>query len=206
MDENKDGLEPRASQREKHYQGHRVFESPWRRLWKECGFIVVTVVVMLVVLKVILQIAWVPSGSMENTLPTKSILLSWQLPYVFSDPIPERGEIVTFRSDELDKLLVKRVIGLPGDTVSIKNGYVYINGEKLDESYLPRQGVTAAGHQEEYVVPEGCLFFLGDNRVNSQDARLWDNPYIPVDKVRSHVLVCISFLKENSWRGIRVVS
>ena len=103
-------------------------------------------------------------------------------------------------------ILVKRVIGLPGDTVSIQNGYVYINGEKLEESYLPRQGVTAAGNQEEYVVPEGCLFFLGDNRTNSQDARLWDNPYIPVDKVRSHVLVCISFLKENSWRGIRVVS
>ena len=68
---------------------------------------------------------------------------------------------MTFRSEELGKLLVKRVIGLPGDTVSIKNGYVYINGEKLEESYLPRQGVTAAGNQEEYVVPEGCLFFFG---------------------------------------------
>ena len=76
----------------------------------------------------------------------------------------------------------------------------------IRDGALPRQGVTAAGNQEEYVVPEGCLFFLGDNRTNSQDARLWDNPYIPVDKVRSHVLVCISFLKENSWRGIRVVS
>ena len=157
-------------------------------------------------LKVILQIAWVPSGSMEDTLPTRSLLLSWQMPYVFADPTPQRGDVVTFRSEELGKLLVKRVIGLPGDTVSIQNGYVYINGEKLEESYLPRQGVTAAGNQEEYVVPEGCLFFLGDNRTNSQDARLWDNPYIPVDKVRSHVLVCISFLKENSWRGIRVVS
>ena len=170
---------------------------------EEWGLIVA---VMLVLLKVILQIAWVPSGSMEDTLPTRSLLLSWQMPYVFADPTPQRGDVVTFRSEELGKLLVKRVIGLPGDTVSIQNGYVYINGEKLEESYLPRQGVTAAGNQEEYVVPEGCLFFLGDNRTNSQDARLWDNPYIPVDKVRSHVLVCISFLKENSWRGIRVVS
>ena len=120
---------------------------------------------------------------------------------------PDYGDIVVVDGyTSYGKPLVKRVIGLPGDTVSIKNGYVYINGEKLEESYLPRQGVTAAGNQEEYVVPEGCLFFLGDNRTNSQDARLWDNPYIPVDKVRSHVLVCISFLKENSWRGIRVVS
>lgn len=206
MDENKDGLEPRESQREKHYQGHRVFESPWRRLWKECGFIIVTVVVMLVVLKVILQIAWVPSGSMENTLPTKSILLSWQLPYVFSDPIPERGEIVTFRSDELDKLLVKRVIGLPGDTVSFRDGYVYINGQKLDEPYLPQQGITVPGRQSEYKVPEGCLFFMGDNRTGSYDARSWNEPFVPVSKVRSHVLLCISVLKSNSWQGIRAVS
>ena len=177
-----------------------------KRFWKEWREVILILAAVFVVFKFILQIAWVPSGSMETTLPTKSLLLSWQLPYVLADPTPQRGEMVTFWSDEMNKLLVKRVIGLPGDTVSIKNGYVYINGEKLEESYLPRQGVTAAGNQEEYVVPEGCLFFLGDNRTNSQDARLWDNPYIPVDKVRSHVLVCISFLKENSWRGIRVVS
>ena len=212
MDENKDGRQPADPQlpdggSAARYPGRRLQkESTARRLWRDYGFAPITVAVMLVLFKVILQIAWVPSGSMEDTLPTRSLLLSWQMPDVFADPTPQRGDVVTFRSEELGKLLVKRVIGLPGDTVSIKNGYVYINGEKLDESYLPRQGVTAAGNQEEYVVPEGCLFFLGDNRVNSQDARLWDNPYIPVDKVRSHVLVCISFLKENSWRGIRVVS
>ena len=212
MDENKDGLQPADPQLPGRgsagsYPGRRLQkESTARRLWRDYGFAPITVAVMLVLLKVILQIAWVPSGSMEDTLPTRSLLLSWQMPYVFADPTPQRGDVVTFRSEELGELLVKRVIGLPGDTVSIRNGYVYINGEKLEESYLPRQGVTAAGKQEEYVVPEGCLFFLGDNRTNSQDARLWDNPYIPVDKVRSHVLVCISFLKENSWRGIRVVS
>ena len=156
MDENKDGLEPRESQREKHYQGRRVVESPWRRLWKECGFIIVTVVVMLVVLKVILQIAWVPSGSMENTLPTKSILLSWQLPYVFSDPIPERGEIVTFRSDELDKLLVKRVIGLPGDTVSFRDGYVYIAESPLFEITRNRGSPSPAGRASIRCPRDAC--------------------------------------------------
>lgn len=182
MDENKDGRQPADPQlpdggSAARYPGRRLQkESTARRLWRDYGFAPITVAVMLVLFKVILQIAWVPSGSMEDTLPTRSLLLSWQMPYVFADPTPQRGDVVTFRSEELGKLLVKRVIGLPGDTVSIKNGYVYINGEKLDESYLPRQGVTAAGNQEEYVVPEGCLFFLGDNRVNSQDARLWDNP------------------------------
>ena len=106
----------------------------------------------------------------------------------------------------MNKLLVKRVIGLPGDTVSFRDGYVYINGEKLDEPYLSQQGITAAGRQEEYTVPEGCLFFMGDNRTGSYDARSWEEPYIPVGNVRSHVMLCVSVLKDNSWRGIRAVS
>ena len=66
-------------------------ESTARRLWRDYGFAPITVAVMLVLLKVILQIAWVPSGSMEDTLPTRSLLLSWQMPYVFADPTPQRG-------------------------------------------------------------------------------------------------------------------
>ncbi len=181
-------------------------ENTWRRLWKDYGYIPVTVVCMLLLFKVIFQIAWVPSGSMETTLPTKSLLFSWQLPYAVSDPTPQRGEIVTFWSDEMGKLLVKRVIGLPGDIVTFQDGFVYINGQELDESYLPRQGITASGSREEYVVPEGCLFFMGDNRTGSWDARSWNDPFVPVENVRSHVLLCISFLKDNSWRGVRAVA
>ncbi len=181
-------------------------ENTWRRLWKDYGYIPVTVVCMLLLFKVIFQIAWVPSGSMETTLPTKSLLFSWQLPYAVSNPTPQRGEIVTFWSDEMGKLLVKRVIGLPGDIVTFQDGYVYINGEELDESYLPRQGITANGSREEYVVPEGCLFFMGDNRTGSWDARSWNDPFVPVKNVRSHVLLCISFMKGNSWRGVRAVA
>ena len=207
MDENKDDLLPQKVpdqelSTEGAYKGRRLQqEGKWRRLWQDYGFVPTTVIVMLVLFKVILQIAWVPSGSMETTLPTRSLLLSWQLPYVFSDPTPQRGEIVTFWSDSMGKLLVKRVIGLPGDTVSFEGGYVYVNGEKLAETYLPQQGLTEAKTQQSYQVPEGCLFFLGDNRTGS-----WDDPYVPVSNVRSHVMVCISFLKDNSWRGIRAVS
>ena len=207
----RDGLQPESKPDTEHRAGEscpgRRLEKGGglRRLWQEYGFIPVTVAVMLLLFRVILQIAWVPSSSMETTLPTKSLLLSWQLPYVLTDPVPQRGEVVTFRSDELNKLLVKRVIGLPGDTVSFQDGYVYVNGEKLDESYLPRQGQTASGSREVYVVPEGRLFFLGDNRTGSWDARSWEDPFIPVENVRSHVMVCVSFLKGNSWLGIRGV-
>ena len=181
-------------------------KSKARKLWDDYGYMVITLAVVFVVFRIILQLAYVPSGSMETTLPTRSLLLSWQLPYAVSDPTPQRGEIVTFWSDEMGKLLVKRVIGLPGDTVSFRDGYVYVNGEELDESYLPRQGISASGSREEYAVPEGHLFFLGDNRTGSWDARSWDDPFIPVENVRSHVLVCISFLKGNSWLGIRAVA
>ena len=212
MDENKDDLLPQKVpdqelSTEGAYKGRRLQqEGKWRWLWQDYGFIPTTVIVMLLLFKVILQIAWVPSGSMETTLPTRSLLLSWQLPYVFSDPTPQRGEIVTFWSDSMGKLLVKRVIGLPGDTVSFEGGYVYVNGEKLAETYLPQQGLTEAKTQQSYQVPEGCLFFLGDNRTGSYDARSWDDPNVPVSNVRSQVMVCISFLKDNSWRGIRAVS
>lgn len=212
MDENRDGLQPESKPDTEHRAGEscpgRRLEKGGglRRLWQEYGFIPVTVAAMLLLFRVILQIAWVPSSSMETTLPTKSLLLSWQLPYVLADPTPQRGEVVTFWSDEMNKLLVKRVIGLPGDTVSFRDGYVYINGEKLNEPYLSQQGITAAGRQEEYTVPEGCLFFMGDNRTGSYDARSWEEPYIPVGNVRSHVMLCVSVLKDNSWRGIRAVS
>ena len=75
-----------------------------------------------------------------------------------SDPVPERGDIVTFWDEELNKVLVKRVVGLPGETLSFKNGYTYVNGEKLDESYLPT-GITYPRHEgDTFTVPEGCIF------------------------------------------------
>ena len=106
-------------------------KSGFAAFWSDFGYLIVTAVVVVLVFRVILQLSWVPSGSMETTIPKKTLLISWQLPYVMGDPVPERGNIVTFWSDELDKLLVKRVIGLPGDTVSFSGGYVYINGQRL---------------------------------------------------------------------------
>ena len=186
--------------------GKRLAPESRGGFWNNWGYLIVTVAVIVVLFKVIFQLSWVPSGSMETTIPEDTLLISWQLPYMVSDPTPQRGDIVTFWSDELGKLLVKRVVGLPGDEITFQDGYTYINGEMLDESYLPRQGISASGSREEYAVPEGHLFFLGDNRTGSWDARSWDDPFIPVENVRSHVLVCISFLKGNSWLGIRAVA
>ena len=133
-------------------------------------------------------------------------LVGWRLPYVVSDPVPERGDIVTFWDEELNKVLVKRVVGLPGETLSFKNGYTYVNGEKLDESYLPTQGITTLPDSmadKTFTVPEGCMFVMGDNRTGSNDSRLLGEPYIPIEAVQARMLVAISVGSDQSWQGVR---
>lgn len=174
-----------------------------KRFWKEWGEVVLILAAVYVVFKFIIQIAWVPSGSMETTLPTRSLLVGWRLSYLVADPEPERGDIVTFWNEELGKVLVKRVIGLPGDTVTFQNGNVYINGEELDESYLPAQGITEC--DKTFTVPEGCFFPLGDNRTGSFDARGWDEPYIAISQIQARPFVVVSIGGDQSWQGIRIV-
>ena len=180
-------------------------KSKARRLWDDYGYMVITLAVVFVLFRIIFQLAYVPSGSMETTLPTKSLLLGWRLPFVVSDPTPERGDIVTFYSDELGKLLVKRVIGLPGDHITFRDGYTYVNGEKLAEGYVIEQGVTDSS-PTEFNVPEGHIFLMGDNRPGSYDCRAFSQPYIPLEKVESRVLLAISIGSSQSWQGVHWVA
>ena len=120
--------------------------------------------------------ATVPTGSMENTIMPGDRIIALRLTYYFSQP--QRGDIAVFRyPDDPDVLYVKRVIGLPGETVNIKDGKVYINdsAEPLDDSYVKE---TPLGDYGPYQVPEGCYFMMGDNRNNSLDSRFWVNKYV----------------------------
>lgn len=195
---------PQTEAAQVEVSGTAPAQSRARRLWKDYGYMVITLAVVFVLCKVIFQLAYVPSGSMETTLPTKCLLIGWRLPYTVSDPVPDRGDIVTFYSDELEKVLVKRVIGLPGDRISFKNGYTYVNGEKLDESYLPVQGITECA--QEFEVPEGCFFAMGDNRTGSYDCRYFGDPYIPVSKIQAQMLAAFSVGSDQSWQGVRWVA
>ena len=179
-----------------------------RRIWDATGYIITPVVVMFLLLGVVFSLAWVPTSSMEPTLPTKSYFLGWRLPYFFGDPTPARGDVVMFRSDEMDEIMVKRVIGLPGDVVTLEGGYVYVNGEALEEDYLQPevQGTTyVTGMSDRFEVPAGCIFVMGDNRTGSFDSRAWNQPYIPVEKIRSQAVICVAFLPECTWRGVHLL-
>ena len=181
--------------------GKRLAPESRGGFWNNWGYLIVTVAVIVVLFKVIFQLSWVPSGSMETTIPEDTLLISWQLPYMVSDPTPQRGDIVTFWSDELGKLLVKRVVGLPRDEITFQDGYTYINGEMLDESYLPRQGITQCS--ASFLVPEGCVFVMGDNREWSKDSRLLQEPYIPAASIQGQMLLAFSIGSGQSWQGVR---
>ena len=96
----------------------------------------------------------------------------------------EKPNGIVFSPDE-KILYVKRIIGLPGETVQIKDGAVFINGTKLDEPYLNEPMIGGSG---TYKVPEGKYFMLGDNRNNSKDSRYWQNKYVSKDKILGKVV------------------
>lgn len=130
----------------------------------------------------------VPSGSMETTIMTGDRIIGSRLAYKLGGD-PERGDIVIFDHEtgpgNEETRLVKRVIGLPGETVEIRDNQLYIDGTLQDEPYL-REAMESDDYHFE--VPEGCYLMLGDNRNYSADARYWPDPYVPEKKILAKVL------------------
>lgn len=132
----------------------------------------------------------IPSGSMENTIMTGDKVLTFRLAYLFSEP--KRGDIVVFPFPDDESVdYIKRIIGLPGETVEIRDGAVYINysEEPLDEPYV-KEPWDEEGDGDHYifVVPEDSYFMMGDNRRDSMDSRYWNNHFVHEDKIKSKAL------------------
>ncbi len=166
------------------------------------GLILMAFILALLIKSFLVQAFFIPSGSMEPTLMKGDRVLVLKVPYYFHDP--RRGDIIVFEDpdpkpqsdrgivggffhwmfqglgvqhpDQED--FIKRVIGLPGDTVWAQSGTVYVNDQPLEEPYLTQK-------TEDFPkthVPEGSLFVMGDNRGNSLDSR-YGLGFIPIDKV-----------------------
>ncbi len=117
----------------------------------------------------ILQISYIPTGSMIPTLNEREAVLVIRIPYYFREP--SRGEVIVFKyPQDPTKEYVKRLIGLPGDIIEIKNGVVYVNGKALDEPYVKNKSSDNYGPIK---VPKDNYFVLGDNRPVSVDSRYW---------------------------------
>lgn len=139
------------------------------------------VILAFIISKLLIVNAVVPTGSMENTIMPKDRLIGNRLAYKMDDP--ERGDVIIFRyPDDEKKLYVKRIIGLPGETVTIKDGKVYIGDstEPLIENYIKEEFTGEFG---PYVVPDDSYFMLGDNRNNSLDSRYWENKFVKREKI-----------------------
>lgn len=115
-------------------------------------------------------------------------ILGWRLTYNFREP--KRGDIVIFKyPDNENENYIKRIIGLPGEKVTIKEGKVYIGDstEPLEEDYVKEEW---SGGDGVYWVPEDSYFMLGDNRNNSKDSREWVNKYVHRDKILGEASFC----------------
>ena len=129
----------------------------------------------------------IPSGSMETTIMTNDMVFSEKVTYYTRSP--ERGDIVTFEDPETaGRTLIKRVIATAGETVTLENGKVCVDGTPLDSytnglpSYALKSNVTYP-----YTVPDGYVWVMGDNRTNSQDSRYFGA--IPVSSITGKAVV-----------------
>ena len=139
----------------------------------------------------------IPSGSMEDTLLIGDYIMVNR--YVFSPAgselerklLPSRdirhGDVIVFKFPQQPEIdYIKRVIGLPGDTVEIRKGYVYVNGEKLDEPYV-KEAYRLPDSHEPFVVPPDKYWVMGDHRDRSSDSRVWG--FVSRDLIKGRALL-----------------
>jgi signal peptidase I len=141
---------------------------------------IVAVLVALLIQAFLVKPYRIPSASMEDTLMIGDRVLVDRISWRFSQPA--RGDIAVFHAPMAGPVLIKRIIGMPGDEISLQGGLVYINGRRLDEPYVrrvngrqepsePFSNGMPWSLQEPFKVPAGSYFMMGDNRTDSGDSR-----------------------------------
>ncbi|QIZ70219.1 signal peptidase I [Oxynema aestuarii] len=154
-------------------------ENPWIEGLKTIGL---SAVLALGIRHFVAEARYIPSGSMLPTLQINDRLIVDKLVYRFKEP--QRGDIIVFSPTEalqrqnFKDAFIKRVIGLPGETIEVKGGRVYVNDRPLRESYIEDRPNYQYG---PVTVPEDSYLVLGDNRNNSYDSHYWG--FVPQDRI-----------------------
>ena len=166
----------------------------WQEVFSWARTIILTLILAFAINSFVIVNARVPTGSMEYTIQVNDRIVAFRLSYLFRPPA--RYDIVVFRGPEGDPTLyVKRIIGLPGDSLIIVDGHVYVSGSTLPLRYdfvkgelIGNFGVEnpATGTLEPFIIPEGHFFVLGDYRTNSLDSRQWG--YVPQERILGRVV------------------
>ena len=133
--------------------------------------VIVTALVFAMLIKTfIVGNFWIPSESMVPTIEVNDKVIVTNFTYWFAEP--QRGDVIVFKYPfDTKRDYIKRCIGLPGETIEFKNSQLYVNGQLVEEPYLPEGLVFQDYGPVE--VPEGEYFMCGDNRNNSSDSRVW---------------------------------
>lgn len=185
------------SEEESRYSKDKIIK---REIFSWIRVIVLAIVIAVVLDNFIFINAKVDSGSMENTMMTDSRAFGFRFSYWFDEP--ERYDIIVFKfPDDESQKFVKRVIGLPGETLEIKEGIVYITSadggtEKLEDDFVRE---TPVGDFGPVTIPEGSYFVMGDNRNESNDSRLWINTFVTGDEILGKVVI-------SYWPKIKVLN
>ncbi|MEA5535158.1 signal peptidase I [Crocosphaera sp. XPORK-15E] len=154
-------------------------ENPWVELTKT---VVTAVILALGIRTFVAEARYIPSSSMEPTLEINDRLIIEKLSYHFKEPV--RGDVVVFNptkaleAQDFHDAFIKRIIGLPGESIEVKSGHVYVNDQRIAEKYIAEDPEYNYG---PVTVPPGQYLVLGDNRNNSYDSHYWG--FVPKDKI-----------------------
>ena len=189
-----------------------LYKTPAEFIKEIAKVLVAAFIIMMVIRTFIIEPFYIPSGSMLNTLQegdrvfVKKFSYGIHLPFMAKEIVstgePQRGDIIVFPyPEDPSQDYIKRVVGIPGDVLEIRDKQLYRNGEAVQEAYIKHTDATLMGRRDNMpptTVPSGKVFVMGDNRDQSMDSRFWG--FVNKDTIVGKALVI--YWSSTDWVNI----